>query len=437
MKIKYYYIVVLLILSPAIFAVLRKVWPGQPNWFEVMPSVVIALFIPVFIYKKDFLKLPKPFALIWLSILIIYFYGLLVAVSSGIAKIGLLCFILRCSLMFLVPMVYFTFRTPESILKFANILSIFCIIVAVGGLWQISLPEHCPTIFSATEQTIEYYDSFQAGLTEYGVNLRSGIREATSIFASNAKLSYFAYSSLFILMACIFWIKTYRFHWDNRIIWIGIISAFILLVIANRRGLFISGILGILLFYKKIKIKHKGKIALIFIAAFLLFLFNDYFSTIEVGKFSRFGMLADAFDRGILIFRIQIILDYAMTYIYSHLFLGGGMGSSGQEAVNLKSANWISTEMGIIQWIIEYGLFPMLLVLSLHLRLIWKSWIFRKRLGSEMKVIAYFQLSLFLLFLLKEVAMFGSGNASLLFFWVSVGIVARWLMLSKTMPIYI
>lgn len=403
---------IICMISPLIFAIIRKIVPGQPVFLEVSGAVVVAVAALLIIYSgtvnfPSYLGNPLLF---WVCLQVMY---AVFSVFTDI-RVGLAAIMTRVVPIAMAYISYGAIRDRMDLLRFSKVVCAMAIILfPLGVAGAIFDNEILPIWLRPIEKAFEE-----------GQDIRLGVQVVSTIFSTGAVLSMSSLAIFYLSLANIVYAKQYSLK--HKAIWfLSLVASLLLIYVSTRRGALLAALFGIayyLIVINKFSVKRNLITLLLICINFIGILAIDYYTINErVSNESRMSLVVDSW---VLMRRInEIFFGIFLRWLHETPF-GTFLGFGGPEGPAFGVDPGASIEVGAAQLAAEMGfigavLFPIILVI-IGYRLYRKSR--RLPVNKTIVILLLFQLTYFVLYYTKELSNMTGVTIGQLFFWGAFGV---------------
>jgi len=407
-------VIAAVLLAPAVAAIIRKFWPGQPVFIEALPGLAIIIgFLWALPKAKGFPGYIAVPIIIWAVIQGIY----VIPTALHSETLAVAALFVRMTPLMMPVIAFAAIRSSEDFRSMA---------VAVGAITLGALPVGIIAAFwgeAGLPFWLRAIDAFSFG----GSQLRAGLPAVSFVFSTPAVLSTSVAATLYLSIAAIR-IRGHSTQWNRLLILIAV-GSLLLLFLSTRRGMLFVGMFALVsLIWGGSGIRISSTKLIVFAASIIgvflvinIFGFNDGRTDI-----SRFEFIT-SID---FLFRFNDIFLDLWSFWFQTAPLGNGLGTAGPEAqaLNILTHQKIYSvvEIGGAQLLEEMGVLGGIGLPVVLAAMIFSLYTRSRKTSVEGPVITLimFLISVFLLFYVKEKSILTGMWVIVLSFWATPGICA-------------
>ena len=422
-----YFLIILF--TPLITGVIRKIIPGQPSYIEVLAVIPIIFFIIKFkIFSKKWpIKIIPAFLFYWIFIQVIFAF---ISVPSD-WKVGGISIFTRIIPVLMAWVSFFAINSEEDYVRFSKwFVSISIILLPIGIIAAIFGNAFLPLWLRPINSIVDA-----------GRDFRSGVQSISLLFSSQWILGVSILPIIFISSSNImlaFETKKKTTYW-----WLAIISSLILLYLSTRRVMFLVGIVGfifvILFMIKKVQ-KKLPQILFVLLILLLIIVFLDKNGLILGKEISSRTEWVFYYDDISIIKRIENVFLPIMSNWLNLTPLGNYLGFAGPEARAVGSLEYKAyseiVEIGAALLVAEMGLFGLIIFILMNLFIIFFIWFYgrKTKYKSPIYLLLLYFVSYQIIFLSKELLDLTNISIGQFMFWSIPGLATSLIRISSILP---
>jgi hypothetical protein len=401
--------------APLLFAIARKLTPGQPVYWDALGCVVFSVVGAVSLYYSRHTVNSTISCVIWIWLLFQFLYALPGVVA--VPYFPLFAFTIQAGPMLMIYAGYRGVRCVEDLdrISFAGSLLAIALLPA-GFLVLCGKSDYLPAVLRANDTLIE-----QSG------DLRAGIPAFAGPFSTQAVASL-TFLSIAILIGASILARTSRnTHWRSPLLWTGFASCGALIYVSTRRGaLLVYGIttIGMVLSLRHNRVRAIIMLVLIAMLGAIMVRIGDSGSLNTGAEIGNRSELAKELDLGSRFG--DVFLAFVRDWIGRSPF-GSYLGNYSQAGnwchTDIYYNSWAYVEVGAAELVAELGIAGLLLMPFVLLVIYRKIWVMTKGNVNApcIRLMLVGAAGLFILYYCKEASAFTAGYIHYGLFWCIPG----------------